>query len=189
MQRGLLDVGQHVVHPSTGLTLAEAAIGIAHPTALPTAGGKVLMHIVVVEKTEANLLEVVLTLAASGRLAGCLHSRQQQRDQDADDGDHDQQLDQCECSPVSLVCHQIGSPWFPPGQFAGYGLGNLSPIVRKQLKSDYSRLRPTASWRASHERSSPRPETTSAATCPAPSDPCPRVANRRRSPRIRHCAE
>ena len=42
---------------------------------------------------QSNLLEVVVALRAAGRLAGGLHGRQEQGDQDADDGDDDQQLD------------------------------------------------------------------------------------------------
>src|SRR5205823_1066423 len=43
---------------------------------------------------EANLLEVVLALNASGGLAHFLHGGHQQADQDGDDGNHDEQLDQ-----------------------------------------------------------------------------------------------
>jgi hypothetical protein len=43
---------------------------------------------------EPDLLEIVAALRASSGLAGCLHSRQQKRNQNCDDRDHDQQLDQ-----------------------------------------------------------------------------------------------
>jgi hypothetical protein len=39
---------------------------------------------------QAELLEIADALGSPGRLAGRLHGRQQQRDQDADDGDHHQ---------------------------------------------------------------------------------------------------
>ena len=47
---------------------------------------------------QAELLEVVGALGATGRLAGRLHGGEEQRDQDGDDGDHDEQLDQRESS-------------------------------------------------------------------------------------------
>ena len=43
---------------------------------------------------QAHLLEIVLALSAARGLAGRLHRRQQQRNQNSDNGDHDQQLDQ-----------------------------------------------------------------------------------------------
>jgi hypothetical protein len=43
---------------------------------------------------QADLLEIVAALRPPGRFAGGLHGRQQQTNQDADDRDHDQQLDQ-----------------------------------------------------------------------------------------------
>ena len=48
------------------------------------------------QKRQADLLEVVLALQLSGGLARRLHRRQQQRDQNADDGDHHQEFDQRE---------------------------------------------------------------------------------------------
>ena len=48
----------------------------------------------VVEAAQGELLEVVLALRDPRRLAGRLHRRQQQRDQDADDRDDHQKLDQ-----------------------------------------------------------------------------------------------
>jgi hypothetical protein len=48
---------------------------------------------------QADLLEVVGTLHAGGRLADLLHGRQQQSDEDGDDGDHHQQLDEGERTP------------------------------------------------------------------------------------------
>ena len=54
----------------------------------PVPAGHVVVH------GHAQLPEVVLALAAAGRLAGGLDRRQEQRHQNADDGDHDQQFDQ-----------------------------------------------------------------------------------------------
>jgi hypothetical protein len=44
-------------------------------------------------KSQADLLEVVLALASSGRLARLLDSRQKKRDQDGDNGNDDEQFD------------------------------------------------------------------------------------------------
>jgi hypothetical protein len=53
-----------------------------------------------IEQPGADLFQVVLALGAVGRLADPLDGGQQQRDQDADDGDHHEQLDQREATPV-----------------------------------------------------------------------------------------
>ena len=45
----------------------------------------------------ALLLEVAGALGPSRRLAGRLHGRQEQRDEDADDGDHHQEFDEGKC--------------------------------------------------------------------------------------------
>jgi hypothetical protein len=47
-----------------------------------------------VEHGHADLMQIVLALHAGRRFADFLHRRQEQGDQDADDGDHYQQLDQ-----------------------------------------------------------------------------------------------
>ena len=61
---------------------------------ISTLGGKRFLRDFVVQHGQAELLEIVLALAAAGRFAGRLNRRQQQGDEDADDGDHDQQLNQ-----------------------------------------------------------------------------------------------
>jgi hypothetical protein len=47
-----------------------------------------------VAATKRQLLQVVDALSSAGGLACRLHSWQQQRHQDADNGDHDQQFDE-----------------------------------------------------------------------------------------------
>jgi hypothetical protein len=42
---------------------------------------------------QADLLEIIRALRSPGSLARRLNGRQQERDQDADDRNHDQQLD------------------------------------------------------------------------------------------------
>ncbi len=61
---------------------------------LHATGRKGPVHIVIVVQGQPDLLQIVATLRAPGRLAGHLHRRKQQRDQDGNDGDNDQQLDQ-----------------------------------------------------------------------------------------------
>jgi hypothetical protein len=43
---------------------------------------------------DANLLEIIQTLRAASAFARSLYGRQQQRDQNSDDRNHDQQLDE-----------------------------------------------------------------------------------------------
>jgi hypothetical protein len=45
---------------------------------------------------QANLLEIVLALAAARRFASSLHGRQKQRDEDTDDRNDDEQFDKSE---------------------------------------------------------------------------------------------
>ena len=56
----------------------------------PLAEGKCLESIVIIVQGQPDLLQVVGALGAVGRFAHFLHGRQQQGDQDANDGDHDQ---------------------------------------------------------------------------------------------------
>jgi hypothetical protein len=46
---------------------------------------------------------MILTLRASGRFAGSLNSRQEQRDQNADDRNDDEQFDQRKRVAISLA--------------------------------------------------------------------------------------
>ena len=50
----------------------------------------------IVVQSESDLLEVVLALSPTRRLASLLHSGQQQCDQHGDNRDHDEQLDEGE---------------------------------------------------------------------------------------------
>jgi hypothetical protein len=58
--------------------------------------------VVVVLKGETELLEVVATLSPPGRLAGRLHRRKKECDQQPDDRDDDQQLDQREAAAAAF---------------------------------------------------------------------------------------
>src|SRR5262249_54588833 len=55
-----------------------------------------LVDVVQVVGGQAELLQIVRTLGAVGGLADLLHGGQEQRDEDADNGDHHQQLDERE---------------------------------------------------------------------------------------------
>jgi len=79
----------------------------------PTPRGETVQCRLEVMKTKPQLFEVVRTLAAAGRLARRLDSRQQQSDEDADDGNHDEQLDQSKSgdkSPVDSIIHLLLNP-------------------------------------------------------------------------------
>ena len=58
------------------------------------AGGKKRLFALVVQHGQPDLMQVVQALRPSSRLAGRLHRRQQQRDEDADDRNHHQTLHQ-----------------------------------------------------------------------------------------------
>ena len=63
---------------------------------------------VVVVQGEPDLFEIVGALNPPRRLARSLDGRQEQRDQDRDDRDHDQQLDECKPQPFSKNWLEIG---------------------------------------------------------------------------------
>jgi hypothetical protein len=60
-----------------------------------------LVDVLVIVGREPQLLEVVLTGTLPSRLAGCLHRGQEQADERADDGDHDQKLDKRKTAPLT----------------------------------------------------------------------------------------
>jgi hypothetical protein len=62
----------------------------------------------VVVQRDADFVHVVQALHAAGAGPDSLHGGNEQRDQNGDDGDHDQQLDERECAPQSSRFH--GSP-------------------------------------------------------------------------------
>jgi hypothetical protein len=55
-----------------------------------------------VVQRQADLFEVVAALHAPSGLASGLDRRQEQGDQDADDGNHDKQLNQCKGSSRNI---------------------------------------------------------------------------------------
>ena len=69
----------------------------------------------------AELPQVVGTMSAARGLAGCLNGRQQQRDQDADDRNHDQQLDKRKTMlGADLATARIRCPYKIKTAMAGY---------------------------------------------------------------------
>ena len=62
-----------------------------------------LIDVHVVGDGQRDLLEVVDALRAARGLARRLDGRQEERDQDGDDRDHDQKLDQCEAASLIQV--------------------------------------------------------------------------------------
>jgi hypothetical protein len=55
-----------------------------------------MLRVVVHQRRQAKLLEIVLALRAAGSLASHLHRRDHQPDKDADDGDDDEEFDEGE---------------------------------------------------------------------------------------------
>jgi len=97
------------------LAVVDGAIGCRHDL---VSGWKTAVGIVKVVHPDPLLLQVVHTLRPPRRLAGRLDGGQQQRNQDADDRDHDQQLDQRETvmwrrSHVDLANKDAGGDKYP----------------------------------------------------------------------------
>jgi hypothetical protein len=64
--------------------------------------GKTLNGVYVSMHGNAYLVEIIEALRSRCRLADFLHGREEHGDQDADDGDHHQQLDESEATPSGL---------------------------------------------------------------------------------------
>ena len=105
MDRLLLDVRKNIVDPAAGLLPARATVGIANPCPSPAAGRQALVDRVVVVGTQAELFQVINALTAPCRLPRRLHGRQQQCDQYANDGDHDQKFHQRERALHLVTLH------------------------------------------------------------------------------------
>jgi hypothetical protein len=75
--------------------------------------------------SEGQLFEIVGALAAGRRLSNLLDGWDQERDQDANDGDHDQQLDEREGAALLL-----------PASYARHGKSS----EEKQAREDEFRL-------------------------------------------------
>ena len=63
-----------------------------------TARWEFAVHVFVIVQCQPLLMQIVLTGHPPGRFAGHLHGRQQQRNEHADNRDHDEQLDQREAA-------------------------------------------------------------------------------------------
>ena len=77
-----------------GVTAPLLSVGIAEPEITPAARREEAPLLLMLQTTKRHLLQMVGALYLPGRFAGRLYGGQQQRHQDADDGDHDQQLDE-----------------------------------------------------------------------------------------------
>jgi hypothetical protein len=60
----------------------------------------VTVDIVEVVESQTELLQIIFAARTAGRFPRLLHGGQQQRDQDGDNGDHNQQLDQGKSLPA-----------------------------------------------------------------------------------------
>jgi hypothetical protein len=74
------------------------------------AQGKLAAGIGIVEQRQGDLLEIVGTGCAAGGFASGLDCREQQRDQQANDRDHDEQLDEREAGVFSRADVQWLNP-------------------------------------------------------------------------------
>jgi hypothetical protein len=100
----LFDERQDVVAPAASLLLTSATIWISIPGPAPATGWQVFVYGLVVQKSQADLFEVIFTFGSPGSLSGGLHGGQQQGHQDSDDGNHDKQLDEGETFRRYTTC-------------------------------------------------------------------------------------
>ena len=108
-QLGLMTVVFGVGTPDALLAGLTLLIGHAHRSAIRHGEVPGELIVVVVRphlQSERDLFQVVHALRSASRFPSRLYRRQQQRDQYADDGDHDQELYQrktlSRCQPLSL---------------------------------------------------------------------------------------
>jgi hypothetical protein len=90
-------MAHRITPPATGRRRESTLKSMALKTAAVHASGVDgidLVRVVIILNAQTILLEVVAALHSAGGFAGGLHGRQEEGDQDADDRDHDQQLDQ-----------------------------------------------------------------------------------------------
>src|SRR5262245_56263251 len=91
---------------------------------IPNARRQMLMHVMILVGSQAELSQVVAALHAAGGLSDLLHRRQEQADQDGNNGDDDQQLDQRKAAPsdnswrlkhgcTSCSVRRFGKPFYP----------------------------------------------------------------------------
>jgi len=94
VERALLEVREHLRLGAPASPDESVRAARVKPHRVDVGNGVGGRQIIV--DCQAQLLHVVGALGASGCFSRRLHGRQQQRDQNRDDGDHDQQLDQRE---------------------------------------------------------------------------------------------
>ena len=97
----LFDVGQDSHEP--GETVSTRLRG-------QSAWWKHAVGVFIIMNRQADLLEIVLALQPSRRLARRLHGRQQQGDENADDGDDHQKLNECKTDfLMTILAHALTS--------------------------------------------------------------------------------
>ncbi len=97
----LFEVRQQRDEPTTAIPVGIRQAGTAGPARSTTAVHKVVVHVMIIVQSQAQLLEVVLALGAAGRLARLLDGRQQEGNEDRNDRNHHEQLNQCKSGPLS----------------------------------------------------------------------------------------
>ncbi len=80
---------------------------------------QVLVGRVIVVDSQADLFEIVAALHPPRRFARRLNGRQQKSHEDADDGDHHEQLDQRETSPITIHLNTPDMEKNPRKEFGG----------------------------------------------------------------------
>ena len=70
---------------------------------IPAVAGKCIEDADMALEAKPKLFDVISALQSPSRIPSCLDCWQEQADQKGDDRNDDQQLDECECSPKTLV--------------------------------------------------------------------------------------
>ena len=73
--RTLFRERHQIEDPTTGLLFTEATVGVADPPPAPAAGREVPRHLMMVDRRQRELLEIVLSTASAARIRGPLGSR------------------------------------------------------------------------------------------------------------------
>ena len=134
----LLQLAEHLGRPSPAGTQLDRRRAAALQGA-DVSGREEVVDAVIVVHRQADLLQVIQALRAPGRLARRLHGRQEQGDQHADDGDHDQQFDQREtggepagpCEAHGDILRDVGEAWVEDGRSRAEG--GPSPLQYRRI--------------------------------------------------------
>jgi hypothetical protein len=101
----LFHKGKNLKNPPARLPHAVATIRVSNPLPTPTIAWVGAIGLFSVDHTQRQLLEIVLALHPASRLPRHLHRWQEQRHENANDGNHNEQLDECKSARSTHLTH------------------------------------------------------------------------------------